>query len=156
MATFTAARARAGFPVAGHGFASNLKVAFGTIAIAANPPASTVFEFCKVPKGATVIGGYVQGSDIDTGTEELDIDFGWAANGDEIADTDGFGNMDVITGDPLPGGGAAGIWLPLAGVLNTAGPKTFNAETTITGLVNVDAAGGGTGILTCVVFYVLP
>lgn len=149
-----AARAATGLPVAGHGFAGTLKVAWGTYTHASNLAAATAIEYCRVPKGATIVGGYWCGTDLDTGTEELDIDIGWAANGDEIADTDGFGNLGVITGDPsvhTPGG----IWIPFQGVLLSAGPKTFNAETVLQALINTDAAASGTGQTSMVAYYVL-
>lgn len=156
MSILTAPQAEPSYPVAGHGFAGNLKVAYGVYNLAANPPATTVIQFCKLPAGAIVVGGFLQGADIDTGTEELDIDIGWAANGTELADPDGFGNFGVITGDTSVHLPVAGIYLPLAGVLQSAGTQSFSAETMVQGVVNVDAATGGTGVLKLVVFYVLP
>jgi hypothetical protein len=156
MATLTAARAASTFPVSAPVGGGVLCVAYGSYTLAANPTAADIIEFCRVPAGATVIGGYLQGADIDTGTEELDIDVGWAANGTESADPDGFGNFGVITGDVSVHMAVAGIYLPLQGVLITTGPQTFTKETVIQGVVNVDAATGGTGILTLVVFYVMP
>ncbi len=156
MATLTAARARANFPVGGHGFGNTVKVAWGTYTLAANPTAADIIEFCRLPMYATVIGGYLMGADIDTGTETLDIDIGWAGNGTDTADPDGFGNFGVLSGDVItelvP---VAGIYRPLQGVLLTDGPKTFGAETIIQGVVNAAAAAGGTGVLTCVVHYTL-
>lgn len=154
MATLTATRAAANFPVAGHGFGGNLKVAYGTYELAANPSAADVIRFCRVPKGATVVGGWLMGDDIDTGTEALDIDVGWEANGVDAADPDGFGNMGVLNGatvaNVIP---VAGIFRLLQGVLLADGPKTFGAETIISGLVNAAANAGGTGTLTVVVLY---
>jgi len=154
MATLTAARALATFPVYKGDGAGALCVAHGTIELAANPSASDILQFCRLPKGATVVGGWLMGDDIDSGTETLDIDIGWAANGDEIADPDGFGNMGVLTGDPvtevIP---VAGIFRFLQGVLLSNGPKTFNAETIVTGTVNAGANAGGTGTLSVVVLY---
>lgn len=156
MATLTATRAAAGFPVAGHGFGGALKVAYGSYTLAANPTANDIIQFCRVPKGATVVGGWLMGADIDTGTETFDLDIGWQANGDEVADPDGFGNFGVLSGDVItelkP---VAGIYNPLQGVLLTAGPKTFNAETVIAGTVIAAANAGGTGVLTVVVLYAL-
>lgn len=149
-------RAASTFPVAGGGQGGNLKVAWGTYTHASNLAATTTIEYCRVPKGATVIGGYWMANDLDTGTEELDIDIGWADNGSDAADTDGFGNLDVITGDVSVHTPVAGIYIPLQGVLLSAGPKTFAAETVIQALVNVDAATGGTGQSTMVVYYVVP
>lgn len=156
MATLTAARAASTFPVSAPIGGGVLCVAYGSYTLAANPTAADIIEFCRVPAGATVIGGYLQGADIDTGTEELDMDLGWAANGSDAADPDGFGNFGVITGDTSVHLAVAGIYLPFQGVLQTTGPQTFARETVIQAVVNTDAATGGTGILTCVVFYVMP
>ncbi len=155
MATLTATRAAATFPVAAPVGAGVLCAAYGSYTLAANPTAADIIQFCRVPAGATVIGGYLQGADIDTGTEEFNFDLGWAANGAESADPDGFGNFDVITGDVSVHMAVAGIYLPFQGVLITTGPQLFTRETIIQGVVNVDAATGGTGILTCVVHYVM-
>lgn len=158
MATLTAARAAAGFPVfAGRG-GGNCQVAWGAYTFATNPADATVVKLCKVPAGATVVSGYVMGPDFDTdATEVLDFDIGWAANGDEIADPNGFGDLGVQSGDAItewkP---VAGIFVPFQGVLLTAGPKTFNAETTIEVVINTNAATGGTGTMSMVVFYVTP
>lgn len=156
MATLTAARARANFPVAGHGMGGAMKVAWGSYTLAANPTAADIIEFCRVPAYATILGGYLMGADIDTGTEAFDLDIGWADNGTDTADPDGFGNFGVLSGDVIteliP---VAGIYRPLQGVLLTAGPKTFAAETVIQGVVNAAANAGGTGVLTLVVFYTL-
>lgn len=158
MATLTAARAASTFPVFSPPHGSGiLCVAYGSYTLAANPTAADIIRFCKVPAKATVIGGYLMGADIDTGTETFDMDIGWEANADEVADPDGFGNFGVISGDVIteliP---VAGIWRPLQGVLLTAGPKTFTQETYISGTVVAAAAAGGTGVLTTVVHYLVP
>lgn len=155
MATVTGSRAASTAPVPGLPIPGGvLGVAWGIYNHASNLAAATVIEYCKVPKGATVIGGFIQIDDLDTGTEELDIDFGWAANGTDAADPDGFGNMGVLTGDASVHLPVAGIWLPFAGIIQTAGFKTFAAETTLIATVNVDAATGGTGISKMVALYV--
>lgn len=155
MATLTGPRAAANFPVPGLPEQGALGVAWGYYNLAANPSQNDVIRFCKLPAGATVIGGYLQGADIDTGTEAFDIDIGWEANGTDSADTDGFGNFGVLTGDAVtelkP---VAGIYVPLVNVVQDSGYKTFAAETYVSGLVNAAANAGGTGILKVVVFYV--
>ncbi|HEX7720464.1 MAG TPA: hypothetical protein VF389_11710 [Woeseiaceae bacterium] len=153
--TLTSAQAAAGKPVAGHGLAGNLKCVYGTYDLAANVEDGDIFEMCRVPKGATVVFGVLYGEDIDTGTEALDMDVGWAANGDEIADPDGFGNLGVLTGDASVHG-EAGITVILGGVLREFGPKTFNAETLLQIEANAAANAGGTGRLTLVVHYLMP
>jgi len=159
MATLTAARAASTFPVGGYAGAGVLNVAYGSYTLAANPTAADIIEFCKLPAGATVIGGFLRGEDIDTGTETLDIDIGWPANGGSgvgaTADPDGFGNFGVITGDAVTEWKPeVSIYLPLNGTLKS-GPVTFDAETKIQGVVNTAAATGGTGVLWLQVHYLM-
>src|ERR1043166_2034139 len=131
--------------------------AIGTYEIAPNPTANDVIRFCKVPRGAIVFAGWLTGDDIDTGTEALDIDIGWEANGSDVADTDGFGNMGVLNGatvtNVIP---VAGILRTLQGVLLAEGTKTLAAETWVSGLVNVAANAGVTGTISVKVFYYIP
>lgn len=155
MATVTAARAAAGFQVPGLPIPNGAQgVAWGVYAHASNLAATTIIEYCKVPAGATVIGGFFQCDDLDTGTEELDIDIGWAANGTDSADPDGFGNNGVLTGDVSVHLPVAGIWIPFHNIIANPGFKTFAAETTLIATVNVDAATGGTGISKMVAWFV--
>lgn len=152
--TLTATRAKTGFPVGGVGPATALHVATGTYEIAANVEDGDIFEMCKVPKNAVVVMGWVYGDDLDTGIEALDMDIGWAANGTDAADPDGFGNLGVWTGDAVTDiKPEASIYYPFGGVLRTAGPKKFAAETTIQIEANVAAATGGTGTVTVVVLF---
>lgn len=157
MATLTNTRAASTFPVFKGLGAGVLCAAYGTYEIAANPTAADIIEFCRVPKGAVVLGGWLMGDDLDTGVETIDIDIGWAGNGTDAADPDGFGNFGVLSGDVItelkP---VAGIYNPLQGVLLTTGPQAFAAETIIQGVVNAAAATGGTGTITLVVLYVVP
>ena len=153
MATLTSDQAASTFPVAGAAARGVCQVAVGRYTLAANPSQNDIIQFCKVPAGATVFGGWLQGADIDTGTEAFDLDIGYAANGVESADTDAFGNFGVITGDVSVHLPVAGIFLPFANVIQSAGYVTFSAETTIIGTVNAAANSGGTGNLQVVVFY---
>lgn len=154
MATLTSTRAAAGFQSAGGEF----RVAWGTYDLAANPTAGDIIQLCKVPAGATVVGGYFAAEDLDSNaTEEIDLDVGWAANGTEAADPDGFGNFGVLTGDAVTGyKPEAGTLMPLGGKLITDGPVTFSEETTIEVDVNVDAATFAAGRVTVVVYYHTP
>ncbi|HJQ15929.1 MAG TPA: hypothetical protein VJ859_02925 [Allosphingosinicella sp.] len=156
MATLIGPRAVASFPVGGAISAPGLNVAWGyynaTSALAQND----VIHFCRLPKGATVVMGWFQAADIDTGTEALDIDIGWLANGTDAADTDGFGNFGTLDGDAVsmfrP---VAGIYYPFINIIQDSGYKTFAAETIVAGLVNTAANAGGTGMLKVVCHYVM-
>ena len=153
MATLIADRAKASFPVSKFSGAGILSVAYGAYTLAANPTAADIVQFCRLPAGAVVLGGYLRGEDIDSGTETLDIDIGWAANGVEAADPDGFGNFGVITGDVITEWKTeVSIFMPLNGVLKS-GPVTFTNETIIQGVVNAAAQAGGTGVIWLQVWY---
>lgn len=156
MATYTATEALAGATAYGTGDAGTVKAAVGSMEFGTALASADVLQFCRVPAGAVVIGGWLYGDDLDTGTESLDIDIGWAANGNEAADADGLGNLGTITGDAVTGiKPEASIWYPLGGVLRTTAPQLFTAETLITGVVNAAPDATGTGALTLVVLYVM-
>jgi hypothetical protein len=156
MATVSASRASSTLQVYKPSGGGTLAVAWGTYAHASNLAATTIIEYCRVPKGAVVVGGYWSAQDLDTGTEELDIDIGWAGNGTDTADPDGFGNLGVLTGDVSVHLAVASIWIPLQGVLFATGPQAFAAETILQAVINVDAATGGTGQSNLVVYYYVP
>lgn len=154
MATVSATRAASTSPVPGTGI---LRVAHGTYEHATNLAAGTIIEYCRIPRGAVVVGGWYGGDDLDTnGTEEINITLGWAANGVEVADPDGFGDLGVMTGDVSVHLGVAGLWFPLQGTMLTLGPQGFSAETVCQATVVTDAATGGTGTTTMVVYYYVP
>lgn len=157
MATLSAARAAASLPVYKGIGGGQLCAAYGVYEIAANPTAADIIQMCRLPAGAVVLGGWLYGDDIDTGTEALDIDIGWAANGVDAADPDGFGNFGVMDGDVIsqlkP---VAGLIYPFQGVLLADGPKTFSVETIIQLVVNAPANAGGTGTVSIVVHYIVP
>jgi hypothetical protein len=107
-----------------------------------------IIKLLKLPAGATVVGGRLQATDIDTGTEALDIDIGWAANGAENADPDGFGNLGVWTGD-------SNNDFAFGNALWATGPQSFTNETDIQLVVNAAANAGGTGTIWMVIDYIL-
>lgn len=163
--TLTATRAASTFPVFQPSGAGLLCAAYGTYAIAANVEAGDIFEMCKVPAGAVILGGALYGADLDTNaTETLDMDVGWAANGGtgtyDAVDTDGLGNFGVINGDAFATGNVsnvAGINYPLNGPhLSTGVFPTFTKETTIQVYVNAACATFSAGSISVVVYYVVP
>lgn len=156
MATLTATRAASGFPVYQGQGSGNLCVAYGHYDLASEPAAADILNACKVPAGAVILGGWLRGEDIDTGSETNDIDVGYAANGAVAADPDAFGNFGILNGaavtNYLPEGG---FLIPLHGTLKD-GPVTLTAETTITCTFTDDTATFAAGTVTVVVFYVVP
>lgn len=156
MATLTADRAASTFPVASASVPTGvLQVAWGVYSVAADPSPADIIQMCRVPAGATVIGGFVQAGDIDTdATETLDFDVGWEATADEVADPDGFGNFGVQTGDASVHLPVAGIYMPFANIIQSAGYKTFTKEAIISVTVVDDAATFTAGVIKVVVFFV--
>lgn len=154
--TFTATRAAATFPVAQAHTAGTLSAAYGTIALSTNLVDGDIWQMCRVPKGAIVIGGWLHAEDLDTGGEAVDFMCGWAANGDEIADPNGLLLAGTKTGDISVHLDVASTWMPLQGVLLTAGPKTFSAETIIQVEANTAATTFAAGQLTVCVLYLSP
>lgn len=158
MATFTATRAASTmepFQPVGSGL---LCAAYGTIEVAANPVAADIYEMCRIPAGAVVVGGRIYSDDLDTNaTETLDLDVGWAANGTEAADSDGFGNLGVMTTDTVAGiKPESGYNFAFGGKLVTDGPQTFTNETVITVTCVATAATFAAGTLSVVVHYIVP
>ena len=152
--TLTATRAADTFPVFKASGAGIVCAAYGTYAVAANVEDGDIFEMCKIPGGATIVGGHFYGADLDTGTEALDMDCGWAANGNEAADPDGFGNFGTITGDAVAGiKPEVSIFLPFGGAMRTVGPRLFTAETVVQIEANTASNAGHTGTITVAVLY---
>jgi len=104
---------------AAHGLAKNLKIWHRKYEIAANVEAGDIFELGYLPKNSMVCGCVFVLDDIDTGTEALDMDVGWTANGGAsatfydsetgvtytnaaaTASATGFSNAGVLTGDGI-------------------------------------------------------
>lgn len=137
-----------------------LHVAPWTYEFTANPTANDVVECCYLPPGAVVVGGFIYAVDLDTGTEALDMDLGWAANGGSLthdaADSDGLGNFGVWNGDAFALGNlwnvAGQCWI-LAGILTTGVFPKFSKKTKVQLLVNVTANATGTGKVAGVIHY---
>ena len=159
--TLTATRGAATFPgPATPTVAGTVMVAWGTYAIAAAVEDGDIFEMCWVPAGARILGGMLYGADIDTGTETLDMDIGWAANGGsgtyDAADPDGLGNLGVLTGDAFAAGNVspvAGLMYPLSGILATGLLPYFTKKTKIQIEANAASNAGHTGDVSLVIYY---
>jgi len=152
--TFTNDRAAPTFPVLA-GTSGNLRAAYGRFTLTEVPEVGDIWQLCRLPAGAVVLGGYFAATDIDTGTETLDIDLGWAANGQELADPDGLGNFGLISGDS-PGVDITNGVVAVQRNLGFVTPPTFTRETIIQAQCIAVAAAGGTGTIAVVVYYDVP
>lgn len=151
--TFTGSRAAATFPVFQGVGGGQLCAAYGSYTLAEVPEVGDIYKLCKLPRGAVVVGGYLSGTDIDTGTETFDMDLGIAANGVDAADPDYFVNSGVLSGDAITELLAQGkIYRPIVQPSFAA----LGAETTVQAEVIAVANAGGTGTVGCVILYVVP
>jgi hypothetical protein len=161
--TLTGLHAAAGYNTYGKGQAGDIKMSYGSYDVAVVTEDGDIFKICKVPAGATIIGGYFRGDRIDTNaTETIDLDIGWAANGAsgtyDGVDTDGLGNLGVLTGDAFTAGNISNVvayCYPFSGLLVTGVFPKFTAETTITIYANDASATFAAGTLSIVVFYTM-
>lgn len=154
----------------GHGLGGTLKAWWGSYTYSSAPSANDLFNICKMPKNSLALWGFLCTSDIDTGTETLDIDVGWTANGGgsatfidnggttwtnaaASADDDGFVNGGVFTGDAITDLMAQGMnFRPF---LFGTGPKFFSEETQIQGKIVAAANAGGTGTVYVLIIGVM-
>lgn len=154
--TLSSTRSASTFPVFKASGAGLVSASWGSYAVAANVEDGDIFEMSRTPKGAVVIDGNLRADDMDTGTETLDMDIGWAANGSDAADPDGFGNLGVWTADAVTDiKPEAYIYYPFGGVLKD-GPKVFAAETVIQVEANAVAATFAAGDMTTLAYYLNP
>jgi hypothetical protein len=113
-----------------------------TYEIASALSASDIITMVRVPANFTVWHGWLMGDDLDTGTEELELDVGISG------DTDKFLNSGVITGDAVTGiKPETGILYPLFGGGSNL-PWTPTEATDIIVTVAAAAEAGGTGTLS--------
>ena len=131
--TTTAATASSSLPVFQPTGAGLVGRGWGTYALAANVEVGDLYEMYRLPAGAAVFAGVVYAEEIDTnGNETLELDCGWAANGSDAVDLDGFGDFDVWQGDAISDlKDVAGIWKPYANIIQSAGFKLFARETIV-------------------------
>jgi hypothetical protein len=153
MATFTSTRAGVDFVPQLSTGAGVVHAAHGKYTFSANPTVADIVELCWLPAGVTVLGGTFRADDIDTGTETLDIDIGWAANGVEAADSDGFGNFGLLTGDATTDvKPEVSTLFQLNGTLKS-GPVDFTNRTKIQAVINAVAATFAAGTISVVLYY---
>lgn len=159
-----------GLQPAGHGLQANVKAWFGKYTYSSAPSANDLANMFKLPKNCLTLWGFVATDDIDTGTETLDIDIGFTANGGgsatvttsdgttwtnaaSSADAVGFVNGGVFTGDAITDIAPAGTnWRPF---MHATGPKFFSEETVVQAKITAAANAGGTGTVYVCIFGIV-
>lgn len=137
MATFTATRAGSRVFSAGAGWAQDKKVAWGTIEITANPAPADIYQMCKIPKGAVIVGGRLLGERLGSGTSAGSISYTLNVGIDgtlKVTDATSYGTASTsnalgtiasIDYAAVVGvRGESGLDMPLGGLLYTTGPFT--------------------------------
>lgn len=153
----------------GHGLAGTVKASFGVYTYGSAPSANDLLNACKLPKDSLLLWGFMATDDIDTGTEALEIDVGFTANGGgaatlTVSDGTTYTNANsgsasatylvdsgVMTGDTVTDLMVGMNWRPFTAI--KTGPKYFSEETTIQAKITAAANSGGTGTVYVVCFY---
>jgi hypothetical protein len=170
--TLTGSRAAASVQPISCSLAGVVQAAYGVYSIASTAlEAGDIFTLCKLPRNALVLGGTLHIADLDTGTESVDIDLGWADNSgasatytgsdgveytnmyNGSASASGFVNSGVLTGDVITDVLAAGNNIrpfPM-----TYGPIFFSEETTVELYVNAAQATGQAGVAYVFIQYIV-
>lgn len=152
-----------------HGLFGNVKVKHFSVEFNSDAKEDgDIWVLGQLPKNAMVIGCWVATDDLDTGTEALDVDVGWAANtggsatytdpdtgvvytnAGASADPDGFCNCGVLTGDGLAEVYNAGVNFR-QGVFPS--PLYFSEKTTVQLEANAAAGTQAAGTFGVYVFY---
>lgn len=167
MTINTATRAGKGTPSAAVGWGQELKRAWGTIEVTANPAPLDTFVMCKLPKGALIMGGALLGDKLDStgsGSACLTINIGvdkavTAADGTAVtaaSTSTALASAWAIGPDAAAVTGYkpdTGRNLPLGSLLLTNGPLLTSDECNVIVTAVTSAAGLTTGTLTIYVDY---
>lgn len=170
MATFVATPAGRYKPANGSGWAGALKAATGTIDSTTALVGADVYRFCKLPKGAVVVGGRLMSDALVSGTfasQCLTLNIGvdvavvtalgtsvTAASTSTALGAALAPNSDVVAGT---GSGENAIDIPLGGLLLTNGPFRLT-DNGIVYMTVASSAGAGSqvaGTFSIVVEYIM-
>ena len=170
MATYATNQYTYGQP-SGHGLGGTLKCWWGVYTISSALSANDLINLFKLPKNCLIVGGHMSTTDIDTGTETLEIDIGFTANGGGAAtlktndgttftnnnsgsaNAVGFIDSGVMNGDTIVDLLAGMNHRPVQGVKN--GPMFFSEETVVQAKITAAAAAGGTGTVFVALYGIM-
>lgn len=131
-------------PRPGAGMAGNLKVMYGSIEVLTNWTDLDTVNFFTCPKGFTPLFGRLVGDNIDTGTEELEIDIGISGDTTKYLDSGVLATGDAIANEKI----TLGVSIPLQEEFMTVKPTAFTSDTDIIATIKVNAATFTAGTLT--------
>ena len=174
MVAYTASRAGVTKPSAAAGWAVDSKRAWGSFEYGASAAiaAADTIVMCKLPKGAAITGGYLQGDQIDsqsTGSFGLSINIGLdkavvflsgsnsgttvtsSSTSNALASQWSLGPDAAVSSTYKPDNAVRNV--PLGSLLLTDGPLLTTDETNVYITVRASATGITTGTLTLLVDY---
>lgn len=168
MAVYTATRAGSNRPSSASGWAVDSKRAWGTIEFTATPLLGDTIYMVKLPKGAMITGGFLQGDKIDSvtaGSSLMSINIGLdkafttadgtsftsASGSNALASAWNLGPDAATSATYKPDNNVRNV--PLGGVLLTNGPILTSDETNVYITVNASAVAFTSGTITLLVDY---
>ena len=132
-------------PIPGTGAGGDLKVLVGSYTFASITIVNDVVHMFTIPVGFTPLFGWLVGDDLDTGTEELEIDVG------VVGDTTKYLDSGVISGDTIANEKiTVGIKIPLVEDLMTVTPTQVATEVDCIATITAAAQATGTGTITVI------
>jgi hypothetical protein len=167
MATNVANRSGTQRQAAASGLAQSKLTAWGTIEVSTSPAPADIFQMCKLPKGALIVGGRLMGDKLDStgsGTACLTINIGvdkavTTPTGTSVSSastSNALGASWALGPDAAAVTGykpETGRNIPLGGLLISDGPLLTSDECNATVTVITSAQGLTTGTLTLFVDY---
>lgn len=159
MTVFKAVRSTENFPISSPSIAGVMCCSYGIIhfPLSNHPQTGDIIEMCRIPAGATIIGGRLCSGQLDQESlAEFEFDMGWADNGVEPASSDGLGNLGEAVAPPFACYKfEEGYMMPLQGDFMRDGPLTFTNKTIIQVTIIAGANNPIAGNMSMMVYFTI-
>jgi hypothetical protein len=156
MTTYRSTTAAADYPC-DHGRGGHqVLCSYGTYTVTSALVKDDVYLMSKLPPKAIVLSGMLYGTDIDTGTETLEMDIGKYDSTGAVVTADYYHNSGVIDGDSLEHAGNIAWICEHMNALNAPLTPSSTAETYVGVKITAAANATGTGTFTTVINYIVP
>lgn len=140
MATYSSSAYTNASPIASHGPAQSVKVAYFEVSCTAAPSTSDTINFGYLPANARVLLAVLESTDMDTGgSPSLTINVGDSGDADRLFAASTVGQTGALS----------------TAIATTGAAYKYTSKTLITGVANANAATGAAGTLYLTIFYVV-
>lgn len=140
MATYSSSAYSNNGPIATHGPAGNVKVAYASITCTAAPATTDTLNFFYLPKGARALYWILEASDMDTnGSPTLTLNIGDSGSAARIFSASTVGQA-----------GTAAVSTAVGGLA-----YSYTSKTLVTGVAQANAATGAAGTVDLTCLYVV-